>query len=415
MPETASSDDEHYLRGRPSKRKRELRAKKPLPSPEPSDESFTHDHDHDHDPDAHTREDTCKAIQQAYQAVWENFCGKPASRNPVFCLQTQEAYKSLHNQLAECHGLLEHFEGLRKDWDSGVLTLFLMSPTPLHEEVQMKVVDVITKELDRVTTQNPSLGPFRSKISSGGQRRIRVKPANSRSRVAEWEKCPDGSFRYEDALYPPFVLEVAYSQEEKDLLSKVDTYFERIPGAISAVLTIDIDYAEENDRSKPDFFHTAAVSLWSSEARDDTLVIKHTKARVFRGDDGQAKTGQIKVPFSLFLPIEERSRLPPDINPDICLTFARLAEIVGFAERQQRMEDAGDTFVPAFQVLKRVRVEDADGTVLEERPIRRVKRPRGSSQQSSLSVRTRSMSQPRRSGRLRSVSSVRDVRDQTIR
>ncbi|RWA06904.1 hypothetical protein EKO27_g8193 [Xylaria grammica] len=57
-----------------------------------------------------------RAIDQAYEAIWNDFCGLPPSDNVlVFHLGCQRAYKKLHHKLAEKEELLNHYESLLQD------------------------------------------------------------------------------------------------------------------------------------------------------------------------------------------------------------------------------------------------------------------------------------------------------------
>lgn len=125
-PETSFSSDEGCAR--PSNVKAgEKAALFRLPSPQRSD--------------SETNDDAHEAIQQAYQAIWDSFCGWPAQENLTFNIQDQQSYERLYQKLAKHQGPLQYFEDdLRKDWNAttGELTLKLMATT-LHEVVKERL------------------------------------------------------------------------------------------------------------------------------------------------------------------------------------------------------------------------------------------------------------------------------------
>ncbi|KAI8952621.1 hypothetical protein F4801DRAFT_215051 [Xylaria longipes] len=92
--------------------------------------SKKHDHDHSHNGDSaltlpqDTDEDTDEdedgspeVINQAYKAIWNNFCGLPPNNDVlVFRIGYQSAYKKLYHKLAKNPELLAYYNDyLRQD------------------------------------------------------------------------------------------------------------------------------------------------------------------------------------------------------------------------------------------------------------------------------------------------------------
>lgn len=204
-----SSDDIHQRRGRPTKRRGETPPKKlqlPLPDSPKTDIAD------DGEP---------KVVEQAYQTIWDDFCGLPRHEDPEFYFAGgQEEYELLYERLDKHEGLLDHFELTRKTWDSdtGRLTLHYMLPSPLHDLFAEFVSAAIRKELERIETI-PQLRPFCRKIVFGAATRILQKRKSSRA--PEFEKSPDAQWLYSGERHPPLMLEVAYSQSRADLVDKV--------------------------------------------------------------------------------------------------------------------------------------------------------------------------------------------------
>lgn len=390
------------------------------------------------------------AVDEAYRTIWNSFCGLPAQLPyPTFHIHSQDAYEYLHIRLAEHPGLLEHFEGaIRKDWDAttGDLTLRLMA-SPLHDVFKRCVESAIEIELARIITAK-SL-PFN--IISGSHSTIQKRP-KSRSRLSRssstttrpiFEKSPDGQFYYDSAdsatssssisthhhryRYPPFVFEVAYSQDRRNVHQTATDYFKAMPGKICTVLAIEIDYTEPQDRKEQGHCHSASLALWTSELEeehndgqeDGSITISHY-TRCFRQQSGRPMPGELVLPFRHFLPLEERSRFGNDsLDSEIRLSFAKLSKFVTMAEKRQRLADASISPEPPptrRKTIKKIKWKDEGGDFTEQRLQTESKRQRTSfpgleDVSPSLSPvgvrtrsRTRSLSQPRRSSRLRSRS-----------
>lgn len=411
-PATSFSSDDSNHRGRSTKRKaKTARTPYTLLSPRRSDAGS------DVDRDAH---DTCEntnatVIEQAYQAIWDSFCGRLVDSNLTFPLQDQQSYDELYQKLEEhpVPGLLTYFEeAVRRDWIAGVLTLRLMVPSPLHDQFQEEVKLAIWKELDRIASEKPALQAFRNKIRPVGQAQVQKKRGSrsARARAPVFEVSPDGQYRYEGSRTPPFILEVAYSQDADNLRQKITQMFMELEGRISAVLAFDIGYEEKAQR-KQGHSHAASVSLWTSERIDDTINVS-MDTRVFRTDNGRFVPGELVLPFKSFLPLSEQAKLPQH-DDKVRLDFALLAELVQAAEQTQGVQDASVSPSPSLTAesqrpAKKIKFVDLNRDTTREMELPAPKRRRGSSGSAlSVSARTRSASQPRRSSRLRSFSQDR--------
>lgn len=355
-----------------------------------------------------------ETTQQAYQAIWNSFCGLPApAQDPTFLLGGQRAYDDLYATLATHEGLLEYFErNIRRDWNAntGELTLRLMAPTCLHEIVQERVKLALWHELDRVASENPTLRPFRKKIIPAGQAQVQKK----RKRGAPvFEQSPDGQFRYTGTRQPPFVLEIAYSQDQQNLTRKVTEIFQEMQAKISTVLAFDIGY-EPREGRRTGHLHSGAISLWTAQQRGDTVEVIHAVDAPFRAN-GQAKSGALVLDFEMFVPLSERKKLPPQAcDAKLRLDFADLSNFVSDAEEAQLMDDASisppssPSLEPPLPPAKRIRFLEPNGDLTREIKLPAMKRQRVSSAQdppsSRTRSRTRSLSQPRRSSRGRSTS-----------
>lgn len=407
-PDTSFSSTDGCYRASRSKARSGSRLSK-LPSPQRSESSAG-----THEDQERATEGVLDDIQPVYQAIWDSFCGLAVPENPTYHLD-QILYELLYHKLAEHGGLLQYFEDdIRKSWNAatGKLTLHFMA-TRVHELFKEKLGLAIHQELDRIA-RKPSLLPFRNKITSAGHSRVQKKGT---FRAPVFDKSPDGQLIYKSALYPPFIFEIAYSQREKSLQETVDEFFENAPGKICTILAVEIEYAEAKDRLAEDHHHAASVSLWTTEPTEDGIDIHCLmNAQRFRNRDGSHLPGIVAMPFSSFLPIKERNKLPStaiDAEAEVHLDFADLSEFVRLAEVAQRISDEGISPSPSVSPApapsptrpKKLRWLDHEGNVTREAKMIEPKRRRLQSP-SRLPVRpqTRSASRPRRSDRLRSMS-----------
>ncbi|KAI0878771.1 hypothetical protein GGS24DRAFT_441915 [Hypoxylon argillaceum] len=337
-------------------------------------------------------------LNQAYQLIWDRFRGLPAREAyPTLFLRDQQGYTNLCEKFSKHNGLLLYFnEPVRKDWNAktGILTLRLI-PTPLHEYFQESLIDAIKKELDRIVGEHPLLRPFRNSIKSGAH-------SDYGNSAAGFIKSPDGQFSYDGISYPQVVIEVAYSEGEKKAMNKSREYFTEKPGEISAVLLIDIHDALKRKRRAQSYSHSGQLSLWTSREEEDVVTVQRAvNAGVFR-NHGQTSIGELVLPFELFIPPDRRHTLPVQ-NVALHLSYEMLSDFVTNAEERQRLADATPPRSSRGRRGRRVRLIDEHGDAMSEESFD-AKRRRGSYQSDISTRRTRSMSQPRRSTRLRSTS-----------
>ncbi|KAI0398696.1 hypothetical protein F4802DRAFT_592418 [Xylaria palmicola] len=378
----------------------EKKAARAVLPPSPSTERFTDRSTSDLDPDSDSDRDSDSdngEANQAYRVIWDSFCGLPTQdAYPTFSL-SDDAYARLSHKISRHNGLRSYFdESLRKDWnaETGVLILRLM-PTPIHEYFQEFLIDGIKKELDRVVCEYPALQTFRDKIISGGHTNV----GNS----IEFTKSPDGQFSYDGIAYPQVVIEIAYSEGERKAKDKSHEYFTEMPGKISSVLLFDIHYAPRKERRAQDHSHCASLSLWVSEKVEGVVTVRRTVNTATFRDKGQPLPGELVLPLELFIPPRDRDKLPVrDI--ELHLGYEALSEFIDRAEQRQSLADATP---PPTSPVEKIKFIDEHGAIVSETTnVPGAKRRRGNPQL-DVARRTRSMSRPRRSPRLRSAGDTR--------
>lgn len=318
---------------------------------------------YDYDYDACDRDialensDDSDDLTQAYQLVWNRFRGLPVREAyPTLFLRDQQGYTNLCKQFSKHDGLLLYFnESVRKDWNAktGILTLRLI-PTPLHEYFQDSLIDAIKKELDRIVGEHPLLRPFRNGIKSGAQ--------TDYGDSAGFIKSPDGQFSYDGISHPQVVIEVAYSEGEKKAMNKSREYLTEKPGEISAVLLVDIHCTLKRKCRAQSYSHSGLLSLWTSRKEEGVVTVQRAvNAAVFR-NDGQASTGELVLPFELFIPPDRRHTLPVQ-NVALHLSYEMLSDFVTNAEERQQLADATP---PPSSPVSQVKLIDEYGDAMSE-------------------------------------------------
>jgi hypothetical protein len=281
-------------------------------------------------------------------------------------------------------------------------------PTPLHDVFKRSVESAIESQLRHITEHTPF------KIISGSHSDVQRR--KDRFAIPIFDKSPDGQFYYKsdsdttDFRYPPFILEVAYSQEERDLRQTATSFLRTMPGQICTILAIDIEYLRQEKRRKN--CHTASLSLWTTrkeQGRDGALRLS-CSTHEFRDKDGRALPGELVLPLDFFLPLDKRSEnstCGDSADSDIRLSFSRLSEFIDEAEERQRIFDATPTPPLRPKRINTLIWEDGDGDVTEEKLESEPKRQKTGPEPAPTirtRSRTRSLSQPRRSERIRSAS-----------
>lgn len=394
-PDTSFSSSAGSPRGRSRKTTRDAAALPTPSSPQPSDIDTDGARDLTDGP---------------YQTIWDHFCGlPPPASSVVFDLRDQATFESLYERLDRQPGLLSFFEAnIWKEWDAdtGVLLLRLIPMAELiHEVTKMKLDYSIRTELNRIARDIPALQLLRDKILEGGHSHVKKK--TRQSRAPTFWKVPDGQTFAQGHCYPPFIIEVAYSQTEKELLDTVKTYFTKLPGQVCTILSIKIQFAEEQRRKSPGHCHAASVSLWTSAlSEDNDILIRHAVDAEFRNNKGHPVPGAITIPLASFLPLKERDQHDIPAHAELRLDFSDLASYVALGEARQRERDESVSRSPTPQPKQRVRVlfADLDGAIVDEHVMPSKKRRTGSvgSVPTVSRSRTRSQSKPRRSSRIES-------------
>ncbi|KAJ2984952.1 hypothetical protein NUW58_g5793 [Xylaria curta] len=260
-----------------------------------------------------------KIVDEAFQTIKASFDGKPTQSYPTFQFENPSSFQFLQNQLKNTVGLSQFFNNqVRFDWNAktGNLVLRLML-TFVHEHVQNMVAGILEKEIRRIG-EDPDLKSVCEKILPGGQADI------TKGGAKYFRKTPDGQLVFKGTRHPTFVFEVAYSEEEKHILDKVEDYFYNLRNC--TVLSLDLSYAPPSTRTAEGHAHDGAVSL-------------STSSPVYKGEN--IFIGEVEIPFQLLIPWEQRKDLPKSADAArVCIPFAELTEYLSTGEEEQRLRDS---------------------------------------------------------------------------
>ncbi|KAI1738480.1 hypothetical protein F4680DRAFT_467418 [Xylaria scruposa] len=267
-------------------------------------------------------------IDRIVKVVLNHQRGKIPNKNPEFHLERQQ-YDQLLDTLQKAD-LEEYFNNhIRYQWDanSGELEL-LFTTTPLHEGFLGSLDYELRRQIERLE-RNPAIAPFAEELEI-------FRHSESETGDGQLKKSPDGQFRYKDAEVPTFVYKVGHSQSGVNVLKVCQTYLNQWPGQLGAVLGFNFSYRTGRTGSE----YNASVFLWRADLVDrngrrilEHKVVQHASFR----KKGRALPGSLRIPFELFIPPHERSRLPSEARTAfININYNVLNRWLKRAERHER-------------------------------------------------------------------------------
>ncbi|PTU21997.1 hypothetical protein P175DRAFT_0492608 [Aspergillus ochraceoroseus IBT 24754] len=162
-----------------------------------------------------------------------------------------------------------------------------------------------------------------------------------------------------DAAYPGVVVEISYSQNGKDLKKLAWDYIVHSNGDIKVVVGIDINYGGMQDSTlsmwRPSYVHE------EGEDMDLLEIQQEIKNQPFRAKDGSHVNQMKSIPLKLsdFAP-DELSASFQGIQTEI--SYAKLAEVLTFAERMHRARESG----PGIKSRRRTRKRRRSSSSMEE-------------------------------------------------
>ncbi|KAI0442068.1 hypothetical protein F4803DRAFT_388252 [Xylaria telfairii] len=269
-----------------------------------------------------------KLVKKAFQAIKASFEGESARGYLTFHFESPSSFQSLQERLRNSSNGLSQFvdNKLRLDWNINTCDLLLrLMPTTIHDLFEASVDGAITAKLLAIAKNDSRLKPFVSQIFPGHHSDIQ----HTDEKGAKFNRSPDGQFCYKKSPFPLLIFEVAYAQSEKEVLKKAIEYFHNLSDC--TLITFDLTYPRSHQNHKRaatdgvvSFYMTSEL-----EARDGdmcNMVDVEQENAVFQSA-GQPMEGKIEIPFSRFVPQEQRHNVPEDA-PNVCFDFSEFSKFL---------------------------------------------------------------------------------------
>lgn len=145
----------------------------------------------------------------------------------------------------------------RYDYDPRSLQLVVRMPTAVHELFIDGVEDAIRSQLKDIRGGSGSAATFARSVQAARSTEIYFPvedlPTGTRSKHE-----PDASFWHSDAQYPGVIIEVAYSQNRKNLSRLAEDYLLDSDASVQVVVGLDIEYGSVKSRK-------ATLSTWRTQ------------------------------------------------------------------------------------------------------------------------------------------------------
>ncbi|TAQ90752.1 Phosphatidate phosphatase/4-nitrophenylphosphatase [Chlorociboria aeruginascens] len=193
-----------------------------------------------------------------------------------------------------------------------------------------------TVQLRHIASGNDEAARFAAQISSGGSTTMYLTEFDSDNidtDVPYIRRDPDIQFQHEEAEYPGVVYEIAVSQDSKDLDKAAWNYITHSNGNIKAVVGIELGYGKNKE---------SRISMWQPRylEGEENIPILDVEA-LFRLSDGSATntTKALHLPLDYFA-ASDVPILKSEGVPGITITYPKLAEFLGKAERYELIRPA---------------------------------------------------------------------------
>ncbi|KAI9734349.1 MAG: hypothetical protein M1834_002455 [Cirrosporium novae-zelandiae] len=166
---------------------------------------------------------------------------------------------------------------LRYDYFPSVSLFVIRMLTAVHEKLVLSITRELELQLSSIARSGSRSAAFAQEIEPGGSTSIDFGDS-------EYGKHdPDAQFGHSQAAYPGVVIEVSYSQKQKDLARLADDYILGSDGNIRVVINLSVEYRGSKK---------ATLSVWRSrilqnDAGEGELVAVPTIAgQIIRDENG---------------------------------------------------------------------------------------------------------------------------------
>ncbi|KAF2249601.1 hypothetical protein BU26DRAFT_286557 [Trematosphaeria pertusa] len=232
---------------------------------------------------------------------------------------------------------------LRLDYDSEEGELVLRMPDPVHDNTAGGLQDALFAKVQALVTGAADdadadrladlIRPLRKGFTSDVK--LDLEKGDKKS--------PDASFAYDGYPNPPFVIEIAHSQNGNDLPELAEGWIRKTQSWTKTVMVVDLEYRNPVERaSNPTLPRNACYNLYTYavvEEGGEEVATANTL-----GDDikfspapSPADDASLIIPFSHFLPHGVLNAGDP--NPTISVTHDELRAILNKAEETQAVRD----------------------------------------------------------------------------
>ncbi|KAF9882888.1 hypothetical protein FE257_004925 [Aspergillus nanangensis] len=267
--------------------------------------------------------------------------------------------------------LQEYVESrLRYDYDPRRSLLTIRMPIPLHEILCAEVAGEITRQLELVRDSAYPEAEFAKEIKPFASSRIKLPETLDDGKIEYIIREPDASFGHYMAQFPGVVIEICYSQKNRDIRNLVDDYILCSEGSINAVVCIDIEYRDSKQ---------ASVTLWrpAYNIRDGVEVFEASPVmnqETFRTRDGEPSNINLRLKLNDFATIDLTKDYPGLHKHEIVISSTQLCEFLSRAELRQETQErhAGSTnsIRPGVQKRRRPVTPESD-SLSEDGPAKR--------------------------------------------
>ncbi|KAF9766406.1 hypothetical protein IL306_001205 [Fusarium sp. DS 682] len=238
----------------------------------------------------------------------------------------------------------------RFDYEPRHQRITFRMPSKTHETFAHSIADAIYNKVSELGRGSEELRAFISKIKKSGSSDVFLQDANSGTKKRR-RRQPDGQFHFVNAALPNVVIEVAYSQDGKDLSKAAKEYLRYTEGNIEVVLCFDLNSTTESTLSvwKP------AFTPIDNSDEYNLVYDQVVQSQPFRTADKNPINLDHELVLDLhdFAPDQFCDNIP---NPNISIPYSKLYELLCEAET---LEQSVTTGVRSRRRLKRERVSSS--------------------------------------------------------
>ncbi|EXK75780.1 hypothetical protein FOQG_19455 [Fusarium oxysporum f. sp. raphani 54005] len=234
------------------------------------------------------------------------------------------------------HAKLEaHFR--RFDYEPRHQRIIFRMPSRTHDHFAQFIYDDIFNAISEHARDSEQVRSFSANIKKAGTADIILYDSDDKSKdPVPLKRSPDAQFLYVDTAFPSVVVEVAYSQDGKQLSKIAKQYIHYSDGNIKAVLCFDLNKGSESTISvwKPRFIPEQDSDEFKME------IEQVVQSQPFRTADGSPINQDHALVLDLHdFALDELCEGYP--NPSISIPYSKLYDSLVMAERLAKSVTTG--------------------------------------------------------------------------